>query len=49
MKSICKENNSIKCYLKTSMPLSNLDIEGIKILGFNTKFFLSLHEMDGLN
>lgn len=41
MKSCCKENNCIKCCLETRMPLSNQDIERIKMLGFNTKFFIT--------
>ena len=40
MKSCCIENNCIKCCLETRMPLSNKDIENIKKLGFNTKFFI---------
>lgn len=41
MKNICIENSCIKCCTNTGMPLSNQDINCIKLLGFNTKFFIS--------
>ena len=42
MKSCCRENNCIKCCLKTRMPLSNQDVKRIKRLGFDTEFFITL-------
>jgi len=41
MKSCCMDYKCIQCCLDTNMILSNVDIERIKELGFDTKFFVS--------
>ena len=41
MNSYCMDYKCIQCCLDTNMILSNADIERIKALGFDTKFFVS--------